>query len=202
MGRKAVSIDTKKGIILLRDTGMSQHEISRKLNISRHCVRQTIRKFNKLHTTSTTPGAGRRSKVTRRQKRAIKLQQLWDDTLSLNDLVRYAQTSLNLNISRQTVSRILHKFGLFSYVAPRKPQITHQQRRYRLFWCYKHLTWTETDWSNVIFSDEANFEILNRNNRIYIRRFRNDLKRHERFQPRVHRGGGLEYLKPTTPIIQ
>jgi len=191
MGRKAVSIDTKKGIILLRDTGMSQHEISRKLNVSRRCVRQTIRKFNELHTTATKPGAGRRSKVTRRQKRAIKLQQLRDDTLSLNDLVRYAQTSLNLNISRQTVSRILYEFGLVSYVAPRKPQITHQQRRYRLFWCYKHLTWTETDWSNVIFSDEANFEIVNRNNRIYIRRFRNDLKRHERFQPRVHRGGGL-----------
>ncbi|CAM4981020.1 unnamed protein product [Rotaria socialis] len=110
MGRKAFSIDTKKGIILLRDTCMSQHEISRKLNVSHHCARQTIRKFNKLHTRSTKLGAGRRSKVTRRQKRVIKLQQLRDDTLSLNDLVRYAQTSLNLNISRQTVSRILHEF--------------------------------------------------------------------------------------------
>ncbi|CAF3362973.1 unnamed protein product [Rotaria socialis] len=110
MGRKAVSIDTKKGIILLRGTDMSQHGISRKLNVSRHCVRQTIRKFNKLHTTPTKCGAGRRSKVTRRQKCAIKVQQLRDYTLSLNDLVWYAQTSLNLNISRQTVSRILHEF--------------------------------------------------------------------------------------------
>ncbi|CAM4966679.1 unnamed protein product [Rotaria socialis] len=136
MGRKAVSIDTKKGIILLRDTRMFQHEISKKLNVSRHGVRQTIRKFNRLHTTSTKPGAGRHSKVTRRQKRASKLQQLRDDTLSLNDLVRYAQTSLNLNISRQTVSRALHEFGLVSYVAPRKPKITHQQRCYRLFWSW------------------------------------------------------------------
>ncbi|CAM4805166.1 unnamed protein product [Rotaria magnacalcarata] len=191
MGKKAVSIDKKKGIVLLRDTGMCQHEISRKLNVYRTCVRQTIRKFNELHTTATKPVAERPFKMTRRQKRAIKLQQLRDDTLSLNDLVRYAQASLNLNISRQTVSRILREFDLVSYVAPRKPQITHEQRRCRIFWCYKHLSWTETDWSNVIFSDEANFEIVNRNNRIYIRRFRNDLKRHERFQPRVHRGGGL-----------
>ncbi|CAF3339690.1 unnamed protein product [Rotaria socialis] len=136
MGRKAVSIDTKKGIILLRDTRMFQHEISKKLNVSRHCVRQTIRKFNRLYTTSTKPGAGRHSKVTRRQKRASKLQQLRDDTLSLNDLVRYVQTSLNLNISRQTVSRVLHEFGLVSYVSPRKPKITHQQRCYRLFWSW------------------------------------------------------------------
>ncbi|CAM4832324.1 unnamed protein product [Rotaria magnacalcarata] len=129
--------------------------------------------------------------MTRRQKRAIKLQQLRDDTLSLNDLVRYAQASLNLNISRQTVSRILREFDLVSYVAPIKPQITHEQRRCRIFWCYKHLSWTETGWSNVIFPDEANFEIVTWNNRIYIRRFWNDVKRHERFQPRVHRGGGL-----------
>ncbi|CAF5165212.1 unnamed protein product, partial [Rotaria magnacalcarata] len=114
MGKKAVSIDTKKGIILLRDTGMCQHEISRKLKFSRTCVRQTIRKFNELHTTATKPGAGRPFKMTRRQKRAIKLQQLRDDTLSLNDLVRYAQASLNLNISRQTVSRILREFDLVS----------------------------------------------------------------------------------------
>ncbi|CAF4655610.1 unnamed protein product, partial [Rotaria magnacalcarata] len=52
--------------------------------------------------------------MTRSQKRAIKLQQLRDDSLSLNDLVRYAQASLNLNISRQTVSRILREFALVS----------------------------------------------------------------------------------------
>ncbi|CAF4314716.1 unnamed protein product, partial [Rotaria magnacalcarata] len=40
--------------------------------------------------------------MTRHQKRAIKLQQLRDDTLSLNDLVRYTQASLNLDTSRQT----------------------------------------------------------------------------------------------------
>ena len=50
------------------------------------------------------------------------------------------------------------------------------------------MSWTEKDWSNVIFTNESNFEILNR---IYIRRFRNDLKRFERSQSRVHKGGGV-----------
>ncbi|CAF4794621.1 unnamed protein product [Rotaria magnacalcarata] len=115
MGRKAVDIATKRTIILLRDSGMSQYEIFRKLNISRHCIGHTISKFNKLHTVTTKPGAGRRSKLTDCQKLTIKLQQ-------------------------------------------------------------------------VIFTDESNFEILNRKNRIYIRRFRNDLKRFERSQSRVHKG--------------
>ncbi|CAM2727669.1 unnamed protein product, partial [Rotaria socialis] len=158
----------------------------------------TIGNFNELHTTATKPGAGRPFKMTRRQQRVIKLQQLRDDTLSLNDLVRYAQASLNLNISRQTIT-VLSPIG----EAPPNVLVNVQWTfaigesligeipEPRIFWCYKHLNWTEIDWSNVIFSDEANFEIVNRNNRIYIRRFRNDLKRHERFQPRVHRGGGL-----------
>ena len=41
MGRKIVSIDVKKNVILLRDIDMSQHKISRR------CIRQTIRKFDR-----------------------------------------------------------------------------------------------------------------------------------------------------------
>ena len=166
-------------LFLLRASGMSQHEISRKLNISRNCIHQTIDQFNKLHTVATKTGAGRRSKLTDRQKRAIKLQQVRDDTLSLNDLIRYVQTSFNITVSHRTVSRILNEFDMFSYIAPRKPRINYRQRYARLQWCYQHLSWAEKDWSNVIFTDESNFEILNRKNRIYIRRFRNDLKRFE-----------------------
>ena len=107
MGRKAVSSDQKKSIICLRDTGMSQHQISSQLNISYKCIRQTIYKFDKFHTVATKPGADRTPKVTERQKRLIRLQQVRDDTLSLTDLVRFARTDLNLTITRQTVSRIL-----------------------------------------------------------------------------------------------
>ena len=43
--------------------------------------------LDKLHTGATKPSAGRTPKVTERQKRLIKLQQVRDDTLSLTDLV-------------------------------------------------------------------------------------------------------------------
>ena len=39
--------------------------------------------------------------------------------------------------------------------------------------------------------DESNYEILNRKNRIYVRRFRHDPTRFGRSQQRVHRGGGI-----------
>ncbi|CAF4476790.1 unnamed protein product, partial [Rotaria sp. Silwood2] len=156
-GEKPVNIDTKKNIIALRDIRMSQYAISCQLKVSRDCIYETIRRFNELHTVATKPGAGCLRKITNRQKRAIKLQQLRDDTCSLNDLVRYASTNLNLSISRQTVSRILRDFNIVSYVAPRKLRITSIQRRKRLKWGYEHLSWTVKDWSNVIFTNESNF---------------------------------------------
>ena len=129
--------------------------------------------------------------MTERQKRLIKLQQAQDNTLPLTNLIRFARTDLNLTISRQTVSRILRDFDLVSYIAPRKPRITPAQRCTRVAWCYERLSWSVNDWSNVVFMDESNYEILNRKNRIYIRRFRHDPTRFERSQQRVHRGGGI-----------
>ena len=129
--------------------------------------------------------------MTECQKRLIKLQQAQDDTLSLTNRVRFARTDLNLTVTRQTVSRILRDFDMVSYIAPRKPRITHTQSCTRVAWCYEHLSWSVNDWSNVVFTDESNYEILNRKNQIYIRRFRHDPTRFERSQQRVHRGGGI-----------
>ena len=109
----------------------------------------------------------------------------------MTDLVRFARTNLNLTITRQTVSRILQNFDMVSYIAPRKPRITPAQRRTRVAWCYEHWSWSANDWSNVVFMDESNYEILNRKNRISKGCFRHDLTRFQRSQQCVHRGGGI-----------
>ena len=140
------------------------HEISRRLKISHRCIRQTFRKFDKFHTVATKPGARRPPKLTDLGKRLIKLQQLLDDTASLADLVRYVNTNLNLSIGRSTISRILQDYDMVSYIASRKLRITPTQRRNHFMRCYDHLNWSINDWSNVIFSDESNFEVLNRKN--------------------------------------
>ena len=115
------------------------HQISSQLNISCKCIRQTIYIFDKFHTVTTKPGAGRTPEVTERQKRLIKLQQVRNDTLSLTDLVCFARIDLNLTITRQTVSRIHRDFDMVSYIASRKSRITPAQRCTRVAWCYEHL---------------------------------------------------------------
>jgi len=119
------------------------------------------------------------------------LEQLRYDTLSLNDLVRFAQTNLGISVGRSTISRVLNEFGMTSYTLPKKPKLTSAQRKDRVSWCTGHLDWSIDDWSKVIFSDESSFELINRHNKIYIRRYRYDQHRLEKSQPRTHKGGGL-----------
>ena len=168
-----------KKIIVLCDIGISQNEVCRRLKISRRCISQT---FRRLHIVAKKPDAERPPKVTDREKRLIKFQQLRDDTTSLANLVRYVNTNLNLSIGHSTINRILQDYNMVSNTAPRKPRITPTQRRNRLTWCYDHLNWGINHWSNVIFCDESNFEILNRKNQISIRRFCTDRTRFERSQ--------------------
>ena len=145
---------------------MLTHQISHQLNISCKCIRQTVGKFDKFCTVATKPGVGRTPKVTECQKRLIKLQQVRDDSLLLIDLVRFARTDLNLTISLQTVSRFLRDFDIVSYIAPKNPRITPAQRRTQVDCAYEKLSWSVNDWSNIVFTDESSYGILNRKNRI------------------------------------
>ena len=97
----------------------------------------------------------------------IKLQQVRDDALSLADLVHFTPTDLILTGSPQTVSYILRDFDMISYIAPKKTRITPAQRHTRADWRYEYLSSLLNQWLN----DESNNEILNRKNRIYVRRF-------------------------------
>ena len=80
---------------------------------------------------------------------------------------------------------------MISHVAPKKPKITPIQRKHRVTWCCENRGWSNNDWSQIVFSDESCFELVNRNNRIYIRRYAHDKRRLERSQPYTHQGGGL-----------
>ena len=61
---------------------------------------------------------------------------------------------------------------MLSSRVPRKPRITAKQGRTRVDWYNEHLSWSVQDRSKMIFSDENNYQVFNRSNRIYFRRFR------------------------------
>jgi hypothetical protein len=92
--------------------------------------------------------------------------------------------------SKATISRRLLEFSLESHKAIRKPLLSVVDLSKRLKWCIKRKNWTNQQWCRVIFSDESNFQIVNRKTRPFVRRFANE-KFNSRFvQKTIQAGGG------------
>ncbi|CAF3533201.1 unnamed protein product [Rotaria socialis] len=79
--------------------------------------------------------------------------------------------------------------GHKSYTAKREPLRTPAQIKKRLKFAKEHQYWL-SEWNNIIWSDEAHFELLNRKNGTYVRRSKSGTNQSFNFIPRVQGGGG------------
>ncbi|GBN39436.1 hypothetical protein AVEN_175492-1 [Araneus ventricosus] len=70
--------------------------------------------------------------------------------------------------SRQTVSRRLHKGGLFTRRSVVCVPLSPEHVRARLHWVHEHRSWTPEQWGNVLFTDESRFNIQNDSRRATI----------------------------------
>lgn len=62
-------------------------------------------------------------------------------------------------ISARTARRRLLASGLKGCRARKKPWLSEKNKENRLEWAKKYQHFTEEDWSNVLWSDESNFEV-------------------------------------------
>ena len=81
------------------------------------------------------------------------------------------------------------EFKLESASAATKPALTEDHQAKQLKWCLEHKDWTYSKWTEVQFSDESNYTIMNRKTTPYIRQYSLE-KFHERFLvPKEQHGG-------------
>jgi hypothetical protein len=62
-------------------------------------------------------------------------------------------------VSKDTIRTELHKHGLNSRVAKKKPFLTNLHKKNRLEFALDHKSWTLAMWRKVVWTDEATFEI-------------------------------------------
>ena len=92
--------------------------------------------------------------------------------------------------SRMTVSRRLKEFNLQSHNAVSKPLLSPAHVKARLNWCKQRRNWGYEKWATVIFSDEANFELINRKTIRRVLRYSNEKYKSRFVQKKVQGGGG------------
>ncbi|TKA53783.1 hypothetical protein B0A49_12853 [Cryomyces minteri] len=64
----------------------------------------------------------------------------------------------NVEISNETIRKILKKHYIFHWISKKRPFLTKQTAKVRLDWARVHVSWTEEQWKNIMWSDECSVE--------------------------------------------
>jgi transposase len=100
--------------------GFGYKKISQALNIPRSTVQAIILKWKEYQTTANLPRPGRPSKLSAHTRRRLIRDAAKRPMITLDELQR-STAEVGDSVHRTTISRILHKSGLYGRVARRKP---------------------------------------------------------------------------------
>jgi transposase len=190
MGRASVSEKQKIQIETLLNDGQSQRMVAKKVGVSQNCVKNIFAKMKQNLPLKNAPGQGRKRVSTPTDDRHLLELCKKDRTKSSQQLSSEWILSNGKTLSAVTVRRRLLEAGYASYTAKRKTVRTAAHKRKRLAFANTHINWLSDDWSKVIWSDEAHFELYNRKNRTLVRRKMNESDMPFSFVPRMQKGGG------------
>ena len=135
--------------------------ISKALQIPRTTIRNWITSDFKL---TRQDGSWGPCKTSLRDKRQILRLAVFDPTIWAKDIA----SSLDLNISRTTVGRILLEGGFKSFKKRYKIKLSKLQKKKRLNLALGRAIWRKLAWEKNVFSDEASVRLMSKNGRLKV----------------------------------
>uniref|UniRef100_A0A669EVF3 Transposase n=1 Tax=Oreochromis niloticus TaxID=8128 RepID=A0A669EVF3_ORENI len=169
--------------------GLGYKKISQALNIPRSTVQVIIQKWKEYGTTVNLPRQGRPPKLTGRTRRALIRNAAKRPMVTLDELQR-STAQVGESVNRTTISRALHKVGLYGRVARRKPLLTENHKKSRLQFATSHVGDTANMWKKVLWSDETKMQLFGQNAKRYVWRKTTTAHHSEHTIPTVKYGGG------------
>lgn len=157
--KNELSAEQRLRIKFLSEQGMSQVKIAREVKCSRCAVQYTLKRFKETGSHQNRFKSGRKHLITPREDRLLIRQSLQDRKKSSSEIAAAFSNVEGKLLSASTVRRRLLKAGLKGCKPRKKPWLSEKNRKARLEWALKHKNWTVEDWSNVLWSDESNFEV-------------------------------------------
>lgn len=142
--------------ISLRLRKWTYQRIANHLKVSYSAARNAIVRGS----LKSKPRSGRPRKTSAIQERALIRQAKKRRRISAGELQKEFCTTTGTAVCEQTIRNRLHANGLWGRVCTRKPALRTANMQKRLVWARKHVSRTEDDWNNVVFSDESKFEMF------------------------------------------
>jgi transposase len=164
MGQISVPISVKWQIIAYyKLKKYNTTEIAALCSVSRNCVTKTVENWKLTSNAIDKLRRGRPRKSTRRQDRDLIRLAKNNPKWSACRLASHWTDSSNKSIAKKsTVVNRLLEIGLNSYKETEKQMLSEVDKKKRYEWCVERKNWSFAKWSTIIFSDESNFQIVNR----------------------------------------
>jgi len=175
------------------DEGMSSRRVASSLGISQATA---WRLQNALRPDRTKPRAGRPPQLDERARSVVRRLAFSRSRINAVAIAREVQAAGNITVSPWTVRRFLSSENISSIKCRPRPRLTKDQVTARLEWAESHAAWTETNWAQVVYTDECRINLCGPDGgaRAYKRRGAPLEERHT--VPSVKHGGGGLWCGP------
>lgn len=154
-----LSLAERVKIQLLFEEGKNQTQIAKEVKCSRCAVQNAIKRYSQTGSHVNREKSGRKKITTPREDRFLIRSSLKNRKKTSSELASELSKDRGKKISSRTVRRRLGEVGLKGCKARKKPWLSEKNKKARLEWAKKHVHFTEEDWSNILWSDESNFEV-------------------------------------------
>jgi len=141
------------------------------LNMNANTVRKIYRRWEETGDCASAPRSGAPKKLTDTDLRHIRRHIQHDREARrqpLNDIIN----DLQLQVSKFTLKRaIVDDLGMGRRIQRESPWLSASQKAKRLKFAKEHITWTEEDWTRVVFSDEMALQTMPNSGEKYVWRY-------------------------------
>ena len=166
---RIISPSTRDTICQLRERGgWTYRQIHEEFNIPLGSIHHLIHRNGSANSTASGK-RGRKPLFTSAIRRCLidtATASAYNRRLPLAEVAKLA----NIKASKRSLRRIFQSEGYNRRIARIKPFLTAQTKEKRLTWATNFADWTEDDFSDVIFSDEAAFNCGELSGTIWVTR--------------------------------
>ncbi|XP_065658238.1 uncharacterized protein LOC136082744 [Hydra vulgaris] len=122
MGLRSILIETKWQVVGMNKSGLSNQEIGPQLEISECSVRTKLKNYNEYGIVKDKSRSGRPKKMSERDKNKAIMLARRNPNVSIAKIASDLNTALVAHqVSRSTISKLMKKKHLNSYLATKKP---------------------------------------------------------------------------------